>query len=89
MVAFVLSLVSLVILFFSYEFGAIFAVLSIVVAIINRKKPSKFTIPAIVISVIVFLVSLVCFIKTAVELNNINEETKDGVNKINEKYNNE
>ena len=44
---------------------------------------------SVVVAFVPSLVSLVCFIKTAVELNNINEETKYGVNKINEKYNNE
>ena len=89
MIAFILSLISVVILLFNYEFAFILGIVSIVVAIINRKKKSKLTIPAIIISSIVLLISIICFCSEAVKVTNIFNETNKEVDRIAEKYKNE
>lgn len=88
MVAFVLSLISAVVLFISYEFGFVLGVVSIIVAIVNKSKKSKLTIPAIVISGIVLILSVICFSKDAINVKNVIDETNKGVNEITEKSDN-
>lgn len=88
MVSFVLSLISVLFLFFSYELSFVLGIVSIIVAVVNKKKQNKLTISAIVISSVVLLLSIIFFCKEVIGVKNIIDETNNGINNITEKYNN-
>ena len=93
MVAFVLSLISIVLMFLNEILGLIFAIIALVIGIVGMKKQEKWTKTAVIISIVSIIIfagilffDLVKIGRAQQQINQIHDEVLEEYNKEQEQW---
>lgn len=88
MVAFVLSLIGIVLMFFNEIFGLIFAIIALVIGIVGMKKQEKWTKTAVIISIVSIIIFAGIIFWDLGRIGQANKYLNEEIDKINSQYEN-